>query len=86
MFKNTSRYSAGHGLRTRLEIPVTKTIIGRLRWLQQHQKFLNYVSIILKDYLVTYDLQVGFKRKHSTNLQCWPCVMVKFDFCTLSSA
>ena len=31
-------------LRIRLEIPVTKTIIGRLRWLQQSQNFLNYVS------------------------------------------
>ena len=30
-------------------------------------KFFNYVSNIL-DYLVTHDQQLGFKRKHSTDL------------------
>ena len=30
--------------------------------------FLNYVSVILEDYLITHDQQFGFKRKHSTDL------------------
>ena len=40
----THGYLTNMFMKTAIEIPVTKTIIGRLRWLQQRQKVLNYVS------------------------------------------
>ena len=46
-----------------------KTIIGQFALVAAASKIFELcLSIILEDYLVTHDQQIGFKRKHSTDL------------------